>query len=161
MSKHNIDWNTIRSEYVSGGISQRDIAKKYGISYNTLKKRAGIEAWADQRKETYDKSVAIAQQKTVESATKSAEIAARIREKLLRKLEREIDALPDKIGSNYHEGQTALEYGKDGKSRKPTKTQDVYRDYRLKELSSAWKDLTDGLPMDDSTGSQVTVIIDV
>lgn len=31
-----IDWNAIRAEYIGGGISQRKLAKKYGVSDTTL-----------------------------------------------------------------------------------------------------------------------------
>ena len=155
------DWNAIRAEYIGGGISQRKLAQKYGVSETTLMKRANVEEWTRLRKEVDSKSVRKAQQKAADAVSSSAIRAQRIREKLLQRLEKEIDALPENIGSNFHKGRTTLEYGKDGKSRKPTKTEDVYLDYKLKDLSSAWKDLTDGLPLDGVDNTSVTVIIDV
>jgi hypothetical protein len=123
--------------------------------------RANAENWTEARADALSKTIEKTKQKTAEAVSNSAITAQRIRDKLLKKLEKEIDSLPDGIGSNFHNGVTTLEYGKDGKSRKPTKTKDSYRDYRLKDLTAAWKDLTEGLPLDDSDKGTVTVIIDV
>lgn len=62
----NADWLKIQNEYITTEISQRDIAKKYGISWNTLSKRANREEWARKRKEYYDKSAKRSQQILVE-----------------------------------------------------------------------------------------------
>ena len=156
-----IDWNAIRAEYIAGGISQRKLAEKHGISQGYLMQRANAENWTEARADALSKTIEKTKQKTAEAVSNSAITAQRIRDKLLKKLEKEIDSLPDGIGSNFHNGVTTLEYGKDGKSRKPTKTKDSYRDYRLKDLTAAWKDLTEGLPLDDSDKGTVTVIIDV
>lgn len=43
------DWNKIKKEYVRGGISQRKLAEKYGVSYSELAKKAMREKWADKR----------------------------------------------------------------------------------------------------------------
>lgn len=155
------DWNTIRAEYIGGATSQRKLAEKHGVPYSTLRDRAEREKWSEQRNKARDKAIAKSVQKAADATSSSAITAQRIREKLLAKLEKEIDSLPDVIGSNYHNGVTTLEYGKDGKSRKPTKTKDMYMDYRLKDLTAAWKDLTEGLPLDGTDNSAVTVIIDV
>lgn len=59
----NINWLKIKEEYITSSISQRDLADKYGISYNTLKDRATAEKWFDLRKELIEKATAKAQQK--------------------------------------------------------------------------------------------------
>ena len=61
-----IDWIKIKSEYINGNISQRDLAKKYDISFNTLKTRASKENWADLKKEQHNKITTKVQQKTAE-----------------------------------------------------------------------------------------------
>lgn len=50
-----IPWKKLKAEYVRGGISQQKLAEKYGISYNTLKRRAVAEKWTELRDETYRK----------------------------------------------------------------------------------------------------------
>ena len=136
-----VDWNVIRAEYVAGGISQRKLAEKYGVSYPTLRKQADSKGWVKEREAATRKAVEKASQKTAESAASNAVTAQRIRAKLLARLEREIDALPDSIGTNKRKAVTEYEY--DGK--RPKKQKDIATEYKLRDLTAAWKDLTEGL----------------
>ena len=135
------DWNAIRAEYIAGGIGQRKLAKKHGVSEHTLIGRARAEEWAADRERAKNEAATKSLQKVVESAASNAVIAQRIREKLLKRLEREIDALPDSIGTNKRKAVTEYEY--DGK--RPKKTKDLATEYKLRDLTAAWKDLTEGL----------------
>ena len=40
-----IDWETIKSEYVTTNISQKTLAEKYGISKNAVQYRCAVERW--------------------------------------------------------------------------------------------------------------------
>lgn len=62
----NADWIKIKNEYINTNISQRKLAEKYNISFNTLKLRANKEGWADTKKEQYNKTTTKIQQKTAE-----------------------------------------------------------------------------------------------
>lgn len=42
-------WIDIRNEYITTTIGTRELAKKYGISYSTLQKRATREQWMRER----------------------------------------------------------------------------------------------------------------
>ena len=42
-----MDWNKIKQEYISGGISYRKLAEKYSVSESTLSKRAMNEKWVE------------------------------------------------------------------------------------------------------------------
>jgi transposase-like protein len=44
-----VDWNTLKAEYIAGGISYRELAEKHGVSESTLKKKAAKERWAELR----------------------------------------------------------------------------------------------------------------
>lgn len=44
-----IDWGTIHQEYISTRISQRDLARKYGISFVTVSRHATAEDWKTDR----------------------------------------------------------------------------------------------------------------
>lgn len=59
------DWSAIRAEYIAGGISQRKLARKYDVSFNTLKDIANAERWAAQRGDAHNKATTKAQQKIV------------------------------------------------------------------------------------------------
>ena len=63
------DWKKIRREYERGGISQRKLAEKHGVSYNTMKDRAKRENWSCLRNEEHSRITAITQQKTAEKVS--------------------------------------------------------------------------------------------
>lgn len=67
-----VDWNALRAEYIGGGVSQRDLAKKYGVSFNTLKDKANAEGWADAREKAHNKATTKAQQKVADTAADNA-----------------------------------------------------------------------------------------
>lgn len=51
----NIDWESIKSEYVTTNISQKKLAEKYGVSKNSVQYRCAVERWADQRRQHRDR----------------------------------------------------------------------------------------------------------
>lgn len=42
-----MDWKGIKAEYIAGGTSYRKLAKKYGVSFSTLRGIAEREKWTD------------------------------------------------------------------------------------------------------------------
>lgn len=52
----NINWLKIKEEYITTSISQRDLADKHGVSYNTLMKRATKEKWLELREKAEKKA---------------------------------------------------------------------------------------------------------
>lgn len=149
----NIDWNVIRAEYIAGGTSYRKLAKKHNISVNTLSPIATAEGWPKLRQEAQDRATAKSIQKTAEIASDNATIAARIRTKLLRKLEREIDALPDMLGSETRNSVTENEFSQDG--RRIQKVKEAAKSYRLRDLAAAYKDLTADMAMPEQGGNEL------
>ncbi len=133
--KKRIDWNAIRAEYIGGGISQRKLAAKYSVSETTLMKRANAERWALLRKQTDSKITAKAQQKAVDSAADNAALAASIKRKLLQKINRIVEALPEE------DDATEIREGS------PMIRQKIIK---LKDLTSMYKNLT----ADMQTGQQ-------
>ena len=148
-----VDWNAIRSEYIGGGTSYRKLAKKYGVSINTLSPLATAEGWVKMRQEAQDKATAKALQKTADIAADNATIAARIRTKLLRKLEREIDSLPDLIGSETRNSVTENEFSKDG--RRIQKVKEAAKAFKLRDLAAAYKDLTSDMVQTEQAGNEL------
>lgn len=43
------DWKTIKAEYIAGGTSYRELAKKYSVSFGTLRNVAAREKWTELR----------------------------------------------------------------------------------------------------------------
>jgi hypothetical protein len=135
--KKRVDWNAVHAEYIGGGISQRKLAEKYGVTYPMLRSRADHQGWVTEREETKRRLIAEASRKTAAAASNNAEIAARIKSKLLRKLEKEIDALPDMVGSETRNSVVERSGGK-GKSI----IKEAAKAYKLRDLAAAYKDLT-------------------
>jgi len=123
-SEKRIDWNAIRAEYIGGGISQRKLAKKYGVSDTTLMKKANAEGWHKMRQKAEIKSTAQAQQKTAEAAADNAVIAADMKKRLLLRLQRIEQKYPfDATEIRTQEGKNTVTF-------------------RLRDLTAAYKDLT-------------------
>ena len=134
-----VDWERIRAEYIAGGISYKKLSDKYGVSLDAIKRRASKEEWNVERTKTapkiHQETVRKTVQKAANAAADNAAIAQRIRAKLLKKLETEIDGLPDVLGS-----ETAKEMSKI--DRETGKRISEYKRWRLRDLTAAYKDLT-------------------
>lgn len=126
------DWNRIRAEYQTGTASLRDLSKKFGVPWSTLRARAYREKWGEGRKNAQtkieQKVVKEAEKKAVDNAT----IAADIKRKGLLLLDRLFDEF---------ETVTATEH-RDYTGRNLTDIK------RLRDLTAAYKDLTDDMPAD-------------
>ena len=132
------DWNAIQAEYIGGNISMRKLAEKYNISAGHLMNRATKEQWNAKRKQAANKAMAKAEQKVANAASDNAAIAQRIKQKLLKRLEKEIDELPEHLGSETYSEVVA----KDKKGNRTTKG----RRYRLNDLAQSYKTLVGDLP---------------
>ena len=88
-----VDWNAMRTEYIQGGVSYRELAAKYGVPLPTLAERAKAEKWVELRRQAHDKSIT----KTVEAIAKqNARVDDRINtlaNRLIDKLEKAVDEL--------------------------------------------------------------------
>ena len=147
------DWHKLKIEYISGDISLRKLSEKHGVAWSTLRSKAFRESWGKEREKARTEVRQTAIKKTAESAADNALIASRIRTKLLLKLEREIDALPDLIGSETRNSFIDNEY--QGKSSKPTKTTEFSKSFKIRDLTAAYKDLTGDLTTTDNAGSEL------
>ena len=153
------DWNAIRAEYIGGNISQRKLAEKHGVSPDVLMQKANKEHWKQDRDKAVSKGLAKSQQKAADTIADNATLAARIRSKLLRKLEKEIDALPDLIGSETRNTLLENEYLTNDKGRpignKPARAKEVSKAYKLRDLTAAFKDLTADMVATETAGNEL------
>ena len=120
-----MNWHKIRAEYIAGGISQRKLAKKYGIPFSTLQKRAQREEWGENRRGAMVIVAENAVQKTAEVVADNATLAAGIKRKLLERLNRIVESFPE---------EEATEVQKFGRTERKV--------YKLKDLTAMYKDLT-------------------
>ena len=135
----NINWIEIKNEYIFTDISQRKLAEKYEVSYNTLKKKANKEEWKKEKEEQYLKSTANVHQKTAEifsdvivaNTLNRVETVLSLSDELTNKLKTAISEL----GIGYENEQV------------PINTKDI------KRLVSSLKDLSDIIKNNDITDS--------
>lgn len=77
-----VDWERIKTEYITGDIGQRKIAEKYGVSVTTLSSRAKSEKWYRQKCEYKDKvvekAIRKAANKKADAISKELKVAAQI-----------------------------------------------------------------------------------
>lgn len=127
--------------------------------------KANREHWKKDRDKAVSKTIATVQQKTANAMAENSVIAARIKAKLLKQLEREIDALPENIGSETRKTVVDNKFG-DGKDKKSAvygqvvHSEEMSRSYKLRDLTAAYKDLTADMPKENSAEA-VRIVIDV
>lgn len=126
-----MSWRKIKAEYIAGGISQRVLAEKYGIPWNTLRTKANDERWADARKRAEKKALQIAEQKTAEIVVDNATRLERIKTKILEKVEQMVEAYDT----------DATEYSTVKKTTKGQKP--AILKYKIKDLAAVYESLND------------------
>lgn len=126
-SEKRINWRNIRAEYISGGISYREIAKKYDIPFGTVRHRAQVENWVKEREIAEHNVNTLSAQKTAEVAAENATIAADMKKRLLLRLSRIEQKYPfDATEIRTHEGKSTVIF-------------------RIRDLTAAFKDLTEDI----------------
>lgn len=153
------EWNKIKNEYINGYISQRKLAEKHGIPYQTLRDRAIKEKWNDRRKAQRAKIGEKTEQKTAEIlADREAKRLLRISDaadRLLEKIEEATEQLDQFIITNRVRqkevkyvsakagfGKPQKEIVKEVEDKRVIKADHLDR-MGLKQLASALKDLKD------------------
>jgi len=130
-----VNWQSIRAEYISGGISYRGIAKKYDVPFGTVRHRAQVENWVKEREIAEHKVNTVSAQKAADAAANNAIIAADIKKSLLLRLQR--------IEKSYPLDATEVR----------TKRGNSYAVFRLRDLTAAYKDLTEDMPKQADTAT--------
>ena len=82
-----VNWEKIKTEYITGDISQRKLAEKYGVPRGTLQAHANREKWSDLRKKSKANVVKTAVKK---AEAKQAKVASK-ELTLLDKIEKHLD----------------------------------------------------------------------
>lgn len=85
------DWNEIKTEYISTEIGYRDLAKKHGVSFSTLQRRARKENWAGLRRQVCDDTVTAVTTAVINSNVDRAIRVQNVADQLLDKIELTIE----------------------------------------------------------------------
>jgi hypothetical protein len=146
-----VDWNKIRTEYISTETSYRKLAEKYDVPVSTIFKRAKKENWVDLKKQNVDNLVA----KTLETCGEmQVERLKRIQtatDDLLSKIEQAIKELNIVLNTKTKKTKV-IEYNNFERPDKPTKeiideeievveTSSIVDRTGLKAIASALKDI--------------------
>jgi len=146
-----VNWNKIRTEYISTETSYRKLAEKYDVPVSTIFKRAKKENWVDLKKQNEDNLVA----KTLETCSEmQVERLKRIQtatDDLLSKIEQAITELNIVLNTKTKKTKV-IEYNNYERPDKPTKeiideeievveTSSIVDRTGLKAIASALKDI--------------------
>lgn len=102
------DWNAIKAEYIAGGISQRKLAEKYGVSPSKLMHKASSEKWEASRKKVRSKSEAKVEQKVANTIASNADKLYKAYGKAIDRVSSAIETASDS-GTNLLSLVSALE----------------------------------------------------
>ncbi len=143
-----LNWAAIKTEYITSGLSCRELALKYGCAGVSVRRRAARENWSELRRQYHDKTVASAMEQL---SDRQAQQLASLTGTLMDKLEQAAQEL------NLHpvrkvEKVRKIEYGDGERPDKPTKEtvcqkvrlvreESVIDRRGLKQLTSALRDL--------------------
>lgn len=148
-----INWEKVKTEYVTGSMSQAELAKKHKTAKSTLQARARAEKWTQQRKDYRARVSAKTMQNSEHAALRRAERLNAIMDSLLEKLEQAVGEL-DICFATHTVKVKEIEYNCPTASNKPTK-ETVHEDEQLlqvktiidrkglQQVASALKDLKD------------------
>lgn len=89
------DWKKIKSEYIRGKISQRDLAKKYGVSLSSITRRSKKENWSEMKTQAEDKARTKVVESVASEMVKDEENIQAVADMLLKKI---LDMINDAEG---------------------------------------------------------------
>lgn len=111
MANKKTDWEKLKIEYITGHISQRELAAKYSVSYSTIRNRSIKEKWVEEKKQHGSTVVANAKKKIakkqVEMLAEEYQIACdfvKLIEKTLKK-ETNFEEITTFMGEAYKTGR--------------------------------------------------------
>lgn len=85
-----VNWEKIKTEYITGDISQRKLAEKYGVPYSTVRDRAQKDSWFKERKKSRQKVVSKSVQKVEAKQVRIASKELTLLDKIEKHLDRAI-----------------------------------------------------------------------
>lgn len=115
-----MDWKAIKTEYITGNISYRQLAEKYDIPFRTVRNRAQEEQWGAIKSKTRARQEQRTLEKVVEQEStnlaKTDEKYFRILDKLFDKAEELVANTPAWTTNSIKDMATAMKYLKECKN---------------------------------------------
>ena len=87
------DWEKIRTEYISGGVSYRRLAAKYNISENRIERMGRKENWTLLRRSYLQNGVSQKKDSFCEQNARSAKRIMEVADQILEKISESLDSL--------------------------------------------------------------------
>lgn len=115
-----MDWNKIKTEYVTSDTSYRLLAEKYGVSRVQIGNVGKKEGWVELRRQHLDSVLTKGLEKETEKAANRLARVNDLTDRLLDKIERAIMELDLQIARNVTKTKV-IEYNNDLRPDKPTK----------------------------------------
>ena len=153
-SKHEVDWDELKKEYITTDTSYRKLSEKYGVSQSTLRKVAAKEQWVQLRNNfgtTRDAEL------VNQLGTQAGAINAKLDEKyfqlveqLLLKAEQVMDAMPTWQVSTIKEMATAMKYIKECKG--------IKSDIDVREQEARIKNLERQIPEEQEKSGGIVLL---
>lgn len=130
----NVDWNLIKAEYIAGGVSYRELAKKYDVPFSTLSRIAIKENWVELKRQVENKVETDLVNSTASTESSRLSRIDSIADKLLEKIERAVDELDLYIIKNTKK-EKVIEYNNSKAPNKPTK-EIIHEDEKVSAMTS-------------------------
>ena len=132
----NINWDEIKTEYIAGDMTMRDLAKAHGVSESALFRQAKVGKWSDKRKKHRSRVVANACARA--GARQSRKLAAVITstDRLAKELEEE---LRDPRAFHRHVG---TEFSEDGSSEIVSRDLEALNTKAIRDITHSLRELT-------------------
>lgn len=151
-----MDWRAIKTEYITGNISMRELAEKHNIPFRTLRNRAQEEQWGANKSKTRARQEQRTLEKVVEQEStnlaKTDEKYFRILDKLFDKAEKLVANTEILTPTMLKDMATTMKYLKECKSIKSEadmREQDARIRKLEQELNADNKDTTVIVRIDD------------
>jgi flagellar motility protein MotE (MotC chaperone) len=150
-----VDWRAIKTEYITGNISMRELAEKHNIPFRTLRNRAQEEQWGANKSKTRARQEQRTLEKVVEQEStklaKTDEKYFRILDKLFDKAEELVVNTEILTPTMLKDMATTMKYLKECKS--------IKSDADIREQEARIKKLEQELNADNKD-TTITVHID-
>lgn len=167
-----IDWVKIKTEYVTTGISQRELAIKYNLSLSGISKRAKAEDWVKRRQSYQNRRASKVERKVIERDAEKVltqmERLSKATDRLLEKVEIAIEQL-DRYVLVQTTSSVKNEQLKSGKKKTTTKKEKLSEGKSsiidrkgLQEISTTLKNIKDIIAVTgDGDGEEGGGIIEI
>ena len=149
-----MDWNAIKTEYITTDTSYRKLAAKYGVNYTVIGAKARKEGWIEERKRFVDKTISKTINKISNAQAGRAARLQTVADKLLTKIEQAVDALEDDAMETQQFRQIAASL-KDIKD-----IQMIRSDADMREQEARIANLQKQANKDDDAAKEVTIRIE-